>query len=362
MERLDRNNYEVWFIDYLDGQLAPEQVEVLQDFLRQNPDLQQELSGIGEFRLEAGSETDLDKSTLFKAPSDIPGMKSSDQLCIARMENDLSHDESNRFDARLKEDKSLEADYKAFLATRLDPSDDIAYPYKQELRKKVTLFPWWLTTTLSTAAIVVLAIILWPESHSDLTPPIARTENPEPVNKGANSAGQTPEKTEIQQKPLLAQAATVQKERRTASPEMEAVSEHSSKGGKSGTADRQFVPMNRLTRRMNPDGRGIPDPHHMRVLYASNQPVVYPEYSQTDETLTIPQYALRMFRERVLGQDRSLVRSTRFSLWEVAGAGVEKINDLAGTRMKLEREYDDQGSVQSVSFNSRLLDVEAPVK
>jgi hypothetical protein len=82
----------------------------------------------------------------------------------------------------------------------------------------------------------------------------------------------------------------------------------------------------------------------------------------TGRALTIPQYALQLFRERILGEDRQLVKRTRFSMWEVAGAGVNKINDLTGTKMKLNREYDSKGDILAVSFNSRLIDVESPVK
>jgi hypothetical protein len=81
-----------------------------------------------------------------------------------------------------------------------------------------------------------------------------------------------------------------------------------------------------------------------------------------EDALTVPQYALRMFRERILGEDRNVVRRTRFSFWEVAGAGVSKINDMVGTKMKLNREYDSQGDIMAVSFNSRLFDIESPVK
>jgi hypothetical protein len=81
-----------------------------------------------------------------------------------------------------------------------------------------------------------------------------------------------------------------------------------------------------------------------------------------EDVLTLPQLALQLFRSKVLGQDPGLVKKTRFSMWEVAGAGVDKINALAGTDMKLGREYDDNGQILAVSFNSRLLDVAAPVR
>ena len=44
--RIDRSNYEIWFIDWLDGNLNSNQVEKLKLFLNENPDLEEELAGL----------------------------------------------------------------------------------------------------------------------------------------------------------------------------------------------------------------------------------------------------------------------------------------------------------------------------
>jgi len=41
---INRSNYEVWFIDYADGQLSPDQVAEMLLFLEENPDLKNEFS------------------------------------------------------------------------------------------------------------------------------------------------------------------------------------------------------------------------------------------------------------------------------------------------------------------------------
>jgi len=120
--------------------------------------------------------------------------------------------------------------------------------------------------------------------------------------------------------------------------------------------------MKSLTRKYPLSGPRIPDPMRTKVLYASNYPSAAFQTMPLEDALTVPQYALQLFREKILGQDPKQVRETRFSMWEVAGAGVNKINFLAGTQMKLNREYDLEGDIVAVSFNSRLLDVEAPIR
>jgi hypothetical protein len=355
MENLTRNNYEIWFVDYLDGQLGNEQLEVLLDFLEQNPDLKQELLGISGFSLEAGTESLDRKEFLLKSPVDIPGIAAIDQLCIARMENDLSEEDARLFDLRLEKDIELGEKYAAFQRTRLDPADTLVYPFKKELLRKTRILSPWLITAIASAAVVLLAWILWPDPQETVTPPLAKIENPAAetqvpvaVNPSSVTATRNPLTDNLNKRRIDKQRPTV------TNVNIKPVAVES------GT--REFVPMHSLSRRIVIIGPRIPDPQSVRLLFASvNQSGMTSPFT-AEPVLTLPQYALQLFREKILGEDHLLVRRTRFSLWEVAGAGVNKINTLAGTEMKLNREYDSKGDLLAVSFNSRLVDVESPVK
>ncbi len=347
MEMLNRNTYEIWFLDYLDGQLNEEQLNVLLDFVEQNPDLKQELQNIKGITLLSGDELLDRKDTLLKSGNDIPGIAAIDQLCIARMENDLTAEEAARFDSRRSEDRKLEENYQAFNLTRLAPATAVIYPDKNTLRKKTVFFSPWVITAISSAAIILLAWVLWPTSPEKSSPVVAKVETPttkvDSVNQPATRNPQP-----ITHNP---QPATLTLQPATRHPQPE----------KSIPA-RESVSMNALVPRILAGPR-IPDAVSGKILYASNH--AYPVLKSlptAEEALTLPQYALQLFREKVLGEDRTLVRKTRFSMWEVAGAGVNKINSIAGTNMELNRQYDDQGDLLAVSFNSRLVDVEAPVR
>ena len=354
MESLSKNNYEIWFIDYLDGQLNNEQLETLLDFLEQNPDLKQELLGVSEVSLAAGKESIGQKELLLKSPSDIPGIAAIDQLCIARMEDDLTDEEARMFDIRLEKDPELEKEYAAFQLTRLNPSDAVIYPYKKDLRKKTVVFSPWLITAISSAAVIFLVWILRPNPSDTVTPPLAKTEQPairnlQPATSNLQPATRNPQLIAANRKPITRNSR--------------------SKNSISGNSKpvtienpvREPVLMDRLSHKSVSAGPRIPDPQRTKILYASNYPSSISNPVAAGDALTIPQYALQLFRQRILGEDIKLVRRTRFSMWEVAGAGVSKINDLAGTRMKLNREYDSKGDILAVSFNSRLIDVESHV-
>jgi hypothetical protein len=352
MESLTRNNYEIWFLDYLDGQLSNEQLDILLDFLEENPDLKAELRGVGAASLQSGSESLSQKELLMKSPEDIPGIAAMDQLCIARMENDLTEEEARQFDLRLTKEPTLEKEYSAFMLTRLNPADRVVYPYKSDLRKKTIQFSPWVITAISSAAILILALILWPNNHVNPTASIARVEQPQTHTLQPTTPNLQPATRNLQPATRNLQPST-----RNLQPATRNLQSDSAP-----ITPRESLPMEHLVRKYPLAGPRIPDPQRMKLLLASNYPAVLNTPVTAGEVLTIPQYALRLFRERILGEDRKQVRKTRFSLWEVAGAGVEKINDLAGTQMKLNREYDSKGDILAVSFNSRLIDIESPVK
>ena len=366
MENLTRNNYEIWFLDYLDGQLSDEQLETLLDFLEQNPGLKQELLGVSGVSLAAGSVSLDQKEQLLKTPADIPGIAAIDQLCIARMENDLTDEQAADFDSRLDEDMELSGNYAAFRHTRLNPADAVIYPYKKELRKKTVFFSPWLITAISSAAVILLAWFLWPDSHKTVTPPLAKTEQPateQPATRNLQPATRSLQPaTDNRQLTTGNRLIAANRKPITHNSKPTTVIRGNSKPIAVENPARESVPMNKLVRKSVLAGPRIPDPQSTKLLVASNYPPAMDLPVTADNALTLPQYALQLFRQRILGEDLKLVRRTRFSMWEVAGAGVNKINDLAGTQMKLNREYDSKGDILAVSFNSRLIDVESPIK
>jgi len=358
MESLTRNNYEIWFLDYLDGQLSNDQLDTFLDFLELNPDLKEELRGVSEISLKAGDETVDIRETLLKTPDDIPGISAIDQLCIARMENDLTPEEVEKFDARLTEDARLEKNYTAFRLTRLDPADKVIYPFKKDLIKKTRTLTPWIITAVSAAAILVFALLVWPteEESAAGSQQLAATSMPakEVVipAQAKPEAGTPSHTTTLRKVGTPSQTTTL---RKVGTPSLTTESAKS-------TSTREAMPMNRLTHRTSIIGPKIPEPQSTKLLYASNYQPVIKIPAASENIITLPQYALQLFREKILGEDRQLVRKTRFSMWEVAGAGVNGINSLAGTKMKLDREYDTDGTILAVSFNSKLVDVESPIR
>ena len=85
----DRSNYEIWFTDWLDGNLTEKQVEELKVFLKENPDLNEELNGLISVSLNPPDSLFSGKDGLKKSPENFSD-HSLNNLCIASLENDLT--------------------------------------------------------------------------------------------------------------------------------------------------------------------------------------------------------------------------------------------------------------------------------
>ncbi|MFM9985342.1 MAG: hypothetical protein ACKVOK_08935 [Flavobacteriales bacterium] len=79
---IDRNNYEVFFLDYIEGRLSPEMVEELQIFLALNPDLDEELRGIDQSVLSYNEEIFDQKDSLKKPEFPIAQEELDDMLML----------------------------------------------------------------------------------------------------------------------------------------------------------------------------------------------------------------------------------------------------------------------------------------
>ena len=79
---IDRNNYEVFFLDYIEGRLSPEMVEELQIFLALNPDLDEELRGIDQSVLSYNEEIFDLKDSLKKSEFPISQEDLDDMLML----------------------------------------------------------------------------------------------------------------------------------------------------------------------------------------------------------------------------------------------------------------------------------------
>lgn len=132
--KITRDNYESFFIDYMDGNLPESLIDQFLDFLNQNPDLKEELHLFEEIKLPQEFVVFQEKKQLHKSLADENSRL--ENTIVAYMEGDLDANENKAFEAYLANNPELKKEYGLFAKTRLIPDSKIIFSKKRKLYRK----------------------------------------------------------------------------------------------------------------------------------------------------------------------------------------------------------------------------------
>ena len=156
--KITRDNYEVYFLDYLEGNLDENLVDDFLEFLQQNPDLKEELSMMETAPIVPGSAVFINKKKLYKEKYDAE--KEFNQAAIALIEGDISASEKAEFDAYLLKHPEKQKEVQRFQQTKLHPDKTVVFARKSKLYRRTlgkTIFMW----SSRVAAVLVLALSIY---------------------------------------------------------------------------------------------------------------------------------------------------------------------------------------------------------
>ncbi len=182
---INRDNYEAWFLDFLDGNLNGNRVGEFREFLRQNPDLQEELQEYDPVYLETVGFSFPHKETLYREPLDQE--EYFDQVAVAWMEGDLEPAEALRFEEYLQRHPGKQKDADLFRLTRLAPDQRIVFPRKAALYHQPAI-RLMMTWTMRVAAVLLVAALTY--SAYEIFKVV-----PDPGTEVAETRSETPEST-----------------------------------------------------------------------------------------------------------------------------------------------------------------------
>lgn len=151
--KINRNNYEAYFLDYIEGRLNKKDSEEIEAFLINNPDLEEELFGIEDYQLPICNAKYEDKEKLYLNENNITNSNFND-YCVAYIEDDLTREEKNIFLREIKGDKKKGKEFNLFLQTKLKYTE-IIYPNKKSLYR-YSVLPSKITKYASIAALITL--------------------------------------------------------------------------------------------------------------------------------------------------------------------------------------------------------------
>ena len=339
--KINQSNYELFFLDFLDGKLSDDQTNEFLDFLKVNPKLKEELKSITEIKLPADEVSFPWKNKLIKGSQDY---HSFNYRAIAFMEGNLSDEDQKAFVKELDSDPKKEHEFDLILNTKLTKVD-IRYPDKKSLYRQSRLQRVYWSARV--AAVIVLLITIWavfqkeqisiPEpAFSESLTPVLRSDDDQPDRKQKPATSPKAHgKISEAKNNSIAKNATSIGERTKGSLE---------KANKQKQVVRIAAPEKIKPIIANLGKNSVPQVHTLEKMKAKTIPK-QPEYISLDKYL-----AQKIFKTN---------KKDSVELDKIVKAGLKVVSGWSNE--KLAYETNDQGQIAEISLKTSLLGFSIPV-
>ena len=146
---INKENYEMYFLDYHEGRLKPGQVGELLVFIEAHPELKEEFDDFENILVTPDMSTFFAEKSLLKKNdiSDFGPINASnyETFFIADTENQLTPEEKHWLAGFLESNPGLVSVYELYLSTQLQPDMHIQYPEKvEQVRAKPSMLGWFV--------------------------------------------------------------------------------------------------------------------------------------------------------------------------------------------------------------------------
>lgn len=168
MESININNYEAYFLDFLEGTLSAEDEAAMYLFLDAQPQLKSEFSdltgvSLDDVTLEAAETPSFSTASLKADPSVLSAM-TVEQWMVSSVENQLTDAQNAQLLQYIAKHK-LETKFVAYQATILAPQAADVFGNKSGLKRKpATVIPMWMKYSSAAAAVALLVFFVNPFS------------------------------------------------------------------------------------------------------------------------------------------------------------------------------------------------------
>jgi hypothetical protein len=338
----DRSNYEIWIIDWLDGNLSAERERLLMEFLAANEDIREEADSLMMARIIKDEGPAKQWENLKKSPADFTASQ-IEFLSAGYLENDLSPEQKEDLMISIGSNPGNKAIFDSVQKTRLIPPH-VEFRPKSRL-KRVTLTGRIIRFSAISASAAAAILLLF----------LSHFFTPEPKPELLlQAAAMVPDTIYIGQPIKFTVAA--------ATPTIIVISSVAH-------AETPHDSITVILREQGPSPlmiASIPEIETPRdripMLLAMSQ-IYYSQpaaNTEEDDRSAIGKFIARTLRSRILKEKQ--VTDKPIQTYELAEAGIDGLNKLLGWQMALEKTSDSTGNVKSLYFSSRMLKFNAPVK
>ncbi len=126
---INRDNYENFFLLYVDNELCAADRKTVEDFAAANPDLQEELAQLQDVVM-------MDETILFDDKISLLRPENMEEKLLLFLDNELDKSETEAFKQTLSASEMLRTELAILQQTKLDAADTIVFEDKQSLYRK----------------------------------------------------------------------------------------------------------------------------------------------------------------------------------------------------------------------------------
>ncbi len=358
MRIITRNNYEEFFLDYIEGEInAPDKV-ALESFLVENPDLKKELDEMMGMNIKCEGITISGESDSLKA---IPFQENFDDFCIAKIEGDLNAFENEAFDNYMASNPNKEKELSLYQRTKLEGDQTIIFKEKKSLkrRNKGLIIRQFIYTTLAAAASIVLLFSIW-TNEIENNPADLKNER---VSQNTSLPIATPDS--VKRKIPI----EIKVEKSTVNTKQEDKPSKTIIKGK--IQNKSIIKTDALPIRADVTIKESIEKIVVKQLLADNKALAIKSINLPETKLGIIDNTnsndqkntglamLGLSWKASKGDDRAKDKS---ALLKIASYGVNQIGKLAGKKINLEKKYDPKTDKTRVAFNTLGIGFSTPVK
>ena len=335
------DNYEIWFLDYLEGKLNQEHKEMVQQFLIANPDLADGLESYIPVLT-----TDMDhfyphKERLKKSLYDDPIM--FELTALAALEGDLAEEEQNMFERWIENNPDSRKLMNILGSTKLQPDLKIHFPDKDRLKRKAITRAGVIRIVAVAAMLMVAFLIFTPSMKKEETSSVLTTESKMTHKRNV------PENLKITaDKPSNLSAKNSDNHKMVAgSPVAERITKNLSE--ESPIAEtRSFVPVDKLEPKSAAVTSNVPVFADL-ILIRRSAPIYY-----ATSNIPLSDFFNQKLQELKASQPNEILTREEFKV-----AGLRFFSHIPGIHLTGKKGKD--GRLKSISFNTQMLAFSIPV-
>ena len=344
--KITRSNYEGWFLDFLEGNLDPSLKNEFQAFLKQNPDLKEELDMGDIIKLLTNKSVQFNGKEQLKKSASL-SQNEFEERAIAYNEGDLLNKEKLNFEVLLANNPAKAAEVQKFAKLKLIADESIVFDNKNLIKRRGRVIPLFIKAVSVAAVLLLVFFLIKPNIrvHPEIGNQVADLKDQLPKNIDATSGKAKSEEI----KTVKASPVNVPKLIPSTAPKKQKQIQEADK------TDKKVIPVPHLRAPeaepslMKPRGIYFGQPNDIDLAVMTfNHSDLTPKEVALSELIKVQLVAIRK------SEDRELLSSEHLGLF-----GLQLFAKLTGKRLTARK--GDDGVVRSFNYNSRLLALSIPV-